>query len=670
MKIILATMVKNESKIIERMLDSAKNIIDGIVLMDTGSTDYTKDKAVLWAILNDIPIRVIDYPFQSFAHNRTLLVSEASRIFNPNPDTWLLLLDADHVINGSLDGVELSDCNSIWQSSKHSTYTIPRLLRSTVPAKYKGRTHEFMSVEGYSKGTINRSRLWIDDFEDGGSKADKFERDERLLLLDIADDPSSSRSWYYLGNTYKALKKYNQAISAYDKRIALNGWEEERWHAAYSIGLCLIETEAGLDAVSIAMGRAYAMRPWRAEPLAALAMYCMNRNNDKGREAALSIARTALNIEYPSKDILFIENDVYKWTFRHIISICSFYFEDGRGMEFCDYLRLASGSPHRDNALSNSRWYVKKIEAKTISIPINFPLEKGWYACNPSIIRCSDGYRACVRTVNYFIDDRGRYTGYGEAIKNRSFLVKLSCDFHATGEAVELKSPDGDQESVVLGLEDIRLVCRYGVKSDEIHALANRSDWGELTFNGRSMPRMEFVSWDYSGNILESKPLVLSPGKCEKNWLPYSTGGGEILNAVYGHHPFTTLRIEDGLHQTVGTIDSFDLSGFKGSASPISWGSGWLYMIHETIPGDQPIYLHRFCWMDSHGELVRASRLFYMEKIGIEFCCGLCHTNNGVAITYGVMDREAKISLVDTSTVDSMLNNGVCFSKPPKSACH
>lgn len=37
----LVMIVKNESKIIERCLDSVKSIIDSIIISDTGSTDNT-----------------------------------------------------------------------------------------------------------------------------------------------------------------------------------------------------------------------------------------------------------------------------------------------------------------------------------------------------------------------------------------------------------------------------------------------------------------------------------------------------------------------------------------------------------------------------------------------------------------------------------------------------
>ena len=48
-------IVKNESKIIERCLDSAKSIIDFVSICDTGSSDGTPELIENWCKENSIP---------------------------------------------------------------------------------------------------------------------------------------------------------------------------------------------------------------------------------------------------------------------------------------------------------------------------------------------------------------------------------------------------------------------------------------------------------------------------------------------------------------------------------------------------------------------------------------------------------------------------------------
>jgi len=54
-KVVLNAIVKNESKIIKRLLDSCKNLIDYISICDTGSTDNTVEVIYDWIKENDFP---------------------------------------------------------------------------------------------------------------------------------------------------------------------------------------------------------------------------------------------------------------------------------------------------------------------------------------------------------------------------------------------------------------------------------------------------------------------------------------------------------------------------------------------------------------------------------------------------------------------------------------
>lgn len=50
MKFSLCMIVKNESEILRDCLDSLKDIMDEIIIVDTGSTDETKDSGRVHAV--------------------------------------------------------------------------------------------------------------------------------------------------------------------------------------------------------------------------------------------------------------------------------------------------------------------------------------------------------------------------------------------------------------------------------------------------------------------------------------------------------------------------------------------------------------------------------------------------------------------------------------------
>jgi glycosyltransferase involved in cell wall biosynthesis len=90
----LCMIVKNEEKVLQRCLDSVYGIVDEIIIVDTGSTDSTKE----------IALKYVDkiYEFEwtnSFADARNYAQEQAS-------GEWILVLDADEYVDrGNLEEV-------------------------------------------------------------------------------------------------------------------------------------------------------------------------------------------------------------------------------------------------------------------------------------------------------------------------------------------------------------------------------------------------------------------------------------------------------------------------------------------------------------------------------------------------------------------------------------
>jgi glycosyltransferase involved in cell wall biosynthesis len=70
-------IVKNEFRIITRLLESVLPIIDTYVICDTGSTDGTPDIIRAFFDDHDIPGEVIYEPFKNFGYNRTFALRAA-----------------------------------------------------------------------------------------------------------------------------------------------------------------------------------------------------------------------------------------------------------------------------------------------------------------------------------------------------------------------------------------------------------------------------------------------------------------------------------------------------------------------------------------------------------------------------------------------------------------
>ena len=70
-RICLNMIVKNESKIIKRLLDSVVDTIDTYCICDTGSNDNTVEIIQTYFKQKQIPGVVIHEPFRDFGYNRT-----------------------------------------------------------------------------------------------------------------------------------------------------------------------------------------------------------------------------------------------------------------------------------------------------------------------------------------------------------------------------------------------------------------------------------------------------------------------------------------------------------------------------------------------------------------------------------------------------------------------
>ena len=89
----LNMIVKNEGKIIERLLASVLPIIDSYCICDTGSTDNTVELIKSYFESKNIPGKIVQEPFKNFCHNRNFALISCLGMSD-----YILLLDADMIL--------------------------------------------------------------------------------------------------------------------------------------------------------------------------------------------------------------------------------------------------------------------------------------------------------------------------------------------------------------------------------------------------------------------------------------------------------------------------------------------------------------------------------------------------------------------------------------------
>ena len=148
-KLCLNMIVKNESKIIERLLDSVLSIIDSVCICDTGSSDNTIEIIENFMKKHTLPGIVFSEPFQNFGYNRTVALEKAS-VYGD----YLLLLDADMklVVSKEFNKEKLTDeAYEIVQQNNEMRYYNTRIIKTGVGIKCVGPTHEYYHIPKEAK---------------------------------------------------------------------------------------------------------------------------------------------------------------------------------------------------------------------------------------------------------------------------------------------------------------------------------------------------------------------------------------------------------------------------------------------------------------------------------------------------------------------------------------
>jgi glycosyltransferase involved in cell wall biosynthesis len=333
-KLCLNMIVKNEAEVIERCLESVKDLIDYWVIVDTGSSDNTPK--IIKNYLKDIPGKLHFRPWKNFAHNR----NEAFGLAQGKAD-YILLMDADDVLEFSADA-NLPDLTKdlylMWRGNKSFSYHRPQIIKSNKPWKWIGVTHEYLGCsEPYTTDLLENVRYITKD--DGASSVDpqKFYRNITLLEEGLKKEPDNTRYTFYLAESFRAAGEKAKALEWYQKVVDMGGWDQEIFWSLLQIGHHLKYLGLPLDLVVKSYKRALEYRPHRIEPTYYLAEI-YNQMGEYGKAYSCLKAREWAP-KAPEKDALFNEDWIADYGLLFQLSISAYYLGHYQeALEACDTL--------------------------------------------------------------------------------------------------------------------------------------------------------------------------------------------------------------------------------------------------------------------------------------------------------------------------------------------
>jgi glycosyltransferase involved in cell wall biosynthesis len=294
----LVAIVKDEAENIDRFLDSAMRYCDKAVIVDTGSTDGTMD-----ALYRD-GIELHQRPFDNFGASRSFAFAQAR-----NKADWLLALDADMSVEIDPDFVPdpKIDAYLVRMGDAAFTYWLPLVLRGDIPWRSVGVMHEYTTCDrAFRTERTDKVRV---SYPERPSPA-KTAWQAGLLEQSLADDPTNSRTMFYLAQCKREMGQGDEARKLYQRCVKTSAWGEEKYYSAY-MAAALNPDWQGRLVESLA---AWETRPARLE---ALCVALRELNAHDMHVTAYALANT---IPLPN-DTLFVHTWVWEWgiTFeRHI----------------------------------------------------------------------------------------------------------------------------------------------------------------------------------------------------------------------------------------------------------------------------------------------------------------------------------------------------------------
>lgn len=222
----LCAIVKNEEENLHKCLNSAKNLVDEIVIVDTGSTDRTKEVALKYTD------KIFDFDWcNDFSKARNFSLSKAA-------NDWVMVLDADEEIKS----FNLDDINKLCKTNNKVVGRLKRIneyediygtkryiervnrLFNRNYFMYEGSIHEqIVSKKKKGYNTVN-TELTVDHIgysKEVLNRTNKIHRNIELLKIAVQKNYKDPYLHYQLGKSYFMHKDYISAYKAFCTALPL-----------------------------------------------------------------------------------------------------------------------------------------------------------------------------------------------------------------------------------------------------------------------------------------------------------------------------------------------------------------------------------------------------------------------------------------------------------------
>lgn len=361
-KISLCMIVKNEEDVLGRCLDSAKAIADEIIIVDTGSTDRTKQIASQYTNL------IYDFDWiDDFAAARNASFAKASGDYILWLDADDLILDKDrdaflHLKETLPDDVSavMMKYNVAFDAQGNPTfyYYRERLIRNGLGMRWEGAVHEAIAPIGrviHSDIAITHKKMHSGDPD----------RNLRIFEKQIASGaPLEPRHEFYYARELYYHEQYEKAIQIFRRFLdGKQGWVENCIDACQQLANCYYKLNRPEQAL-LALLESFVYDKPRAEICCSLGKHFLDR--DRYTEAIFWY-NLAASCEPNGESGGFVIADCYHYI--PFLQLCVCYDKLGNHRMAEEYNEKAAQVKPNSPQVVYNRTYFRSLREKANSQP-------------------------------------------------------------------------------------------------------------------------------------------------------------------------------------------------------------------------------------------------------------------------------------------------------------
>jgi len=358
-RLSLAMIVKDEERLLGRVLADASKVCEEMVVVDTGSSDRTREIAEQHgATVHDVAWR------DDFAAARNASFAWCN-------EEWIMWLDADDVLPPSTLGA--IETLKTWLDGRSDIYAVlspyhyqfgedgapliwesrERIMRRSAGFKWEGRIQERIRLDGHQSAFV--PDFVVEHRPEAARRSRQRERNMGMLLTEIdGGHPSPAVRFRYANELYDQ-DRHEDARRAYRQYLDVdrNPGPDRYWAQ-----VCLAEVSRavgdGATTREVAL-KAIGEDPSRAEAYVVLGLHYYD-SEQWSKAAPLFIAATTTK----QPTIGITRNPYYRYVPWDYLSVCLDRLE--RRQEALDAARRAlPNNPDPERVRKNMHWFVDNL---------------------------------------------------------------------------------------------------------------------------------------------------------------------------------------------------------------------------------------------------------------------------------------------------------------------